>query len=155
MPSIRGPHIPYKQWFAQPNPDPAQDHMNWLEVERWAARLNEQVGGPSTDWEMTWGVPALVWIQGSASFVTPIDAAVSSIVVSFTQPPTGGNHTIRLYKDGVEVWVGTVPAATNPWVAPSLPAGLSSTANTTRWRLAVTSVGSGSPTDQSVVIRFS
>lgn len=47
MPTIYGPHIPYKQWAADSPPDPVQDHINWLEVERWAARLNEQLSiGP-------------------------------------------------------------------------------------------------------------
>jgi hypothetical protein len=46
MVTIRGPHIPYKEWFATDAPDPTHDHMNWLEVERWAARLNEQLGSP-------------------------------------------------------------------------------------------------------------
>lgn len=42
MPEIRGPHIPYKEWFKESTPNPTHDHMNWLEVERWAARLGEQ-----------------------------------------------------------------------------------------------------------------
>jgi hypothetical protein len=43
MATLYGPHIPYKEPGDQL--DDAKIKNNWLEVERWAMRLQEQVGG--------------------------------------------------------------------------------------------------------------
>lgn len=43
MTTLYGPHIPYKD-NAYKGLKPKEEYLNWLEVERWAARLAEQVG---------------------------------------------------------------------------------------------------------------
>lgn len=44
MTTLYGPHIPYKD-NAYKGLKPKEEWLNWLEVERWAARLSEQMGG--------------------------------------------------------------------------------------------------------------
>jgi hypothetical protein len=110
-------------------------------------------GGTSSPPVALWGVPGLVYPQGSATWTTPVSCTLAGVTFSFTTPPTGGTHRVALMRDGAEVWSASVPAGLNPYTPPAPPA-LASAANATLWRLVCTSVGAGSPAGMGVAVRY-
>jgi hypothetical protein len=74
MALIQPPHIPYKHWREAETPDPTRETANWIEVERWAVRLGEQIPTGGGTYE-----PGAYWYLGNGGE----DTSVSVTTVSF------------------------------------------------------------------------
>jgi hypothetical protein len=104
-------------------------------------------------YEMVWTVPGLIYPQKSAVYTTPVDLTLDSITTCFEVAPTGGTHRIVVYRNGASVATADMPAGYLVYAWPIVTA-IDTVGDIDRWQMAVTTVGTGTPSYMSVAVRY-